>query len=184
MKPEKINENIDTAGDLKPDSAKLQKEPEGDLDTAMIKAYIGPKADRMYDKTIQGRGINIFAVIFTYFYMIYRKMYLQALGAYVIVTILVSLLPDILGLSGSLITWFNGVLTFIPGFFFYPLYKRHVIKKTNRLKTEIPGLNYKKLVAASEMQGGTNPMVTAIFAIIYLIFMISMIAGQLGFSLG
>jgi hypothetical protein len=157
---------------------------EDDLDTAMIKAYIGPKANKMYDNTMKGRGINIFAIIFTYFYMLYRKMYGQAVAAYIVVTILVSFIPDILGLNGAMTSWFNGVMTFLPGFFFYPLYRRHVLKKTDRIKAEIPGLNYKKLVAAAGEQGGTNPMVTAIFAILYLVFMIAMIAAQFGFSLG
>ncbi len=174
--------------DIRIRSAKIQKEKppvsEEELNEGMIKAYIGPKADKMYDKTIRGRGINIFAIIFTYFYMIYRKMYLQALGAYVIVTILVSVIPDALSLSNVMTSWFNGICTFLPGFFFYPLYRRHVKKKIAHIKSSVPGLNYNKLVAVSGTEGGTNVMVTAIFVIIYLVFMISMIAGMLGFTLG
>ena len=174
--------------DIRIRSAKIQKEkppvPEEVLNEGMIRAYIGPKADKMYDKTVRGRGINIFAIIFTYFYMIYRKMYLQAIGAYVIVTILVSVIPDVLSFNNVMTSWFNGICTFLPGFFFYPLYRRHVKKKIEHIKSGVPGLNYNKLVAVSEVEGGTNIMVTAIFVIIYLVFMISMIAGMLGYKLG
>ena len=172
------------ADDIRIRSAKIQKEKppvsEEVLNEGMIRAYIGPKADKMYDKTVRGRGINIFAIIFTYFYMIYRKMYLQAIGAYVLVTIVVSVIPDILPLSNMMTTWFNGICTFLPGFFFYPLYRRHVRKKIDQIKKTTPGLNYNKLVAVSEVEGGTNILVTSIFAIIYLVFMISMIAGMFG----
>lgn len=184
---EKELQTIEEQDDIRIRSAKIQKEQapvsEEVLNEGMIRAYIGPKADRMYKKTVSGRGLNFFAIIFTYFYMLYRKMYLQAAGAYVLVTIIVSVVPDILPMNNLATTIFNAICTFLPGFFFYPLYKRHVKKKIEYIKSTTPGLNYKKLVAVSEIDGGTNIMVTSIFVIIYLVFMISMIAGMFGFKL-
>lgn len=84
----------------------------------LVKIWIGDKANEMYPKMQRSYAFNWCAMLFGIFYLAYRKMYLVALIAWLVVSIL-----SRIGSEATLLFWLA------IGFCFYPLYKWDINRK-------------------------------------------------------
>ncbi len=131
-----------------------------DFDETFIKAYIGAKADKMYESVKNG-GINIWSIIFGIGYFAYRKMYL--------VSILIVIIGGIISYIFPFIGSFVGM---IIGFMFCPLYKWDITRKLRNIKNENPTANETQLLEIAKNRGGTSIAGAIMFFVIYFIIII------------
>ena len=129
------------------------------FDEKFIKAYIGKKADNMYDSVKNG-GISMWALLFGLLYYSYRKMYL-VLFISILISILIAIFVPSIG-------WFFG--NFI-GLMFCPLYKWDITRKLRKIKNENPGISEDKLIEIAKSKGGTSLVSALLFGIIYVILL-------------
>lgn len=109
----------------------------------LIKIWIGDKADEMYPKMQRTYAFNWCAMLFGVFYLAYRKMYLIALIAYLIGTVLSKI--------GTGATWLFWIAI---GFVFYPLYKWDINRKLKDCEYQHKSLEETKEFARKK--GGTS----------------------------
>lgn len=133
---------------------------EADLNEKMIRAYIGPKADIMYEKVaIKKYKINIFAIILGPVYFIYRKMYLVVLIIFLL-AVLFSKLPIVF------------LSFYVVYFMFYFIYRGEINRKIKNIKNKNKTLNNDQLIEVIKKKGGTNlagAIITSIFIFVVLI---------------
>lgn len=109
----------------------------------LIKIWIGDKAHEMYPKMKRTYAFNWCAMFFGVFYLAYRKMYLIALIAYLIVGVLSKI-----GSEATLLFWIA------IGFAFYPLYKWDINRKLKDCEYQHKSLEETKEFARKK--GGTS----------------------------
>lgn len=183
-KKEKIEETMQTENventekvETKQETVKEQvKEEKSEItEEQLYKAWIGNKAETMY-LNMQKTSFNPWAFLFGVFYMIYRKMYLIAIIAYIINMVVIEVTN-----SGfvSILLWI------VYGFAFYPLYKWDIKRKLNNFKAQ----NYtdEQILALAKEKGGTSKiwilvLIIAIVAIISLVIIGVGIFGMLSTS--
>lgn len=132
---------------------KNRKDETLEFDTKLIKAFIGKKDDKMYEKTKNG-GFNFFAFLFGPVYFAYRKMYLSA-----IIFAAVNILGIIINQSLS-------TIFFIIGLIFYPAYKSFITNKLKKLLKDNPNSSKEELLDKAKKAGGTS-----IFGVIGIILL-------------
>ena len=65
------------------------------MEENIVKSFIGKKSDAMYEKMQKKGSFNIFSMLFSSFYFMYRKMYLIGIVIFIIQYILTQLLENI-----------------------------------------------------------------------------------------
>lgn len=135
------------------------------MEDILVKKFIGKNADVIYSKMEKKGSFNIFCMLFSFIYFIYRKMYLIGLISYLIQWLVGNYVKNI----------FVSIICMIMcGFIFYPLYKIHITRKINKIKEkatteeEINNMCIKK--------GGTSILSAIIIPLILIIILI----GSLG----
>lgn len=148
--------------DLKNNSNNFESEGfknKSEFDEQFIKAYMGRKADDIYD-SVKNNGINLWALLFGLLYYSYRKMYL-ILFISILTSILIAIfIPNI--------SWFVG--NFI-GLIFCPLYKWDITRKLRKIKAENPGASEDKLIEIAQSKGGTSLLSALLLGTIYILLL-------------
>lgn len=137
----------------------IKKDKSETFDKRYIKAYIGDKADAMYD-SINNGGVNIWALLFGIFYFAYRKMYLVSVIILFLSSITSFLIPSISGYIGTII-----------GLMFCPLYKWDITRKLRKIKKDNLNATEEELISLAKTKGGTS-LVSAILFLISLILIV------------
>lgn len=133
---------------------------QSDFNETFIKAYIGDKADKMYESVKNG-GINIWSIIFGIGYFAYRKMYLVSVLIVIIGGIVSYIIPFVGSYAGMII-----------GLMFCPLYKWDITRKLRKIKNENPTANETQLLEIAENKGGTSVVGAIMFFVIYFIIIL------------
>lgn len=139
------------------------------VDEKLMRAYIGKKAEVMYPKVMATNGfkLNIWALLFGPFYLLYRKIYWSILlwAALVVLSTAINLPSMAL----------NAVWVI-----FYPLYRWDIERKLEKLKMKLPRASEKELVAAVAKKGGVcwwAPVAAAILlvGVVSIVFSVEML---------
>lgn len=122
--------------------------------------------DKLYDKA-HSKKFNWSAAFFGGIYFLYRKLYLTGI-LFILLSLLLTCMPLLLlnqntYLALGLVPAFALILFFVYGFTFYPLYRSHVRKQLNNLKTSIA--NNGELINVANKKGHTS-LVPVIIAVI------------------
>jgi len=136
---------------------KIQKT---DFDERFVKAYIGNKADKMYDSVKNG-GFNIWGFLFGVGYFAYRKMYLISVAFIIICDLIALLIPKIGNYVGMII-----------GIMFYPLYKWDITRKLRKIKKDNPNANEGQLLYVAKNKGGTSAIGAITFYVVYILIIV------------
>ena len=139
---------------------------ENDFSERFIKAYMGSKADQMYESVKNG-GVNIWGVLFGIGYFAYRKMYFVSVLIFIIGSIISSIVPSIGSYVGMMI-----------GLMFCPLYRWDITRKLRKIKRENPTANEAQLLEMAKNKGGTSLIGAVLFFSIYI--MVVVLAFYLG----
>lgn len=125
------------------------------LEEKMECAYIG----KNYDK-IKNNKFNFSAWFFSFFYILYRKMYIQG-----------SLL--FLGISGlsfflssEVSTILVSALLILIGFMFNGIYMNYVKKQVNLIRKNNPNCSEEKLIDICKSKGGTNIFIAIAISVV------------------
>lgn len=125
------------------------------FDEKLIKAYIGNKADKMYNSVKNG-GFNIWGFLFGIIYFVYRKMYLVSILTIIISYIIGYIIPSIGNYVGVII-----------GLMFCPLYKWDITRKLRKIKQENPNTSEEQLLNLAKNKGGTSIIGAVVFFVVY-----------------
>jgi len=90
----------------------------------IIKNFIGKNSDVIYGKMNKKGSFNIYSMLFTSMYFLYRKMYLIGIISFVLQSLIAEFVNNIFISLACFVIW---------GFAFYPLYKMHVNRKIKKL---------------------------------------------------
>lgn len=127
------------------------------FDEKLIKAFIGEKADKMYESVKNG-GINIWGILFGIFYFAYRKMYFISSIIVIFASIVSYLVPSIASYIGIFI-----------GLMFCPIYKWDITRKLRKIKKDNPNANENQLLEISKNKGGTSIIGAILFLVVYVL---------------
>ena len=119
------------------------------FDEKLIKAYIGPKADKM-DNEILNRKFSSWGFLFGAAYLAYRKIYL--------ISIIFFVLLDVESYFRGITDAISIGLLVICSFCFSSIYKDDITKKLRRIKEENPNATEEELLALAKKKGGTSIM--------------------------
>lgn len=134
-----------------------------DLDERLMKAFIGKKADKMYNKVKNG-GLSLWGILFGGLYFIYRKMYLVYL-----LIILVNIVFNFIAPGVSTL------VSYFIGWFFYPIYKWDIKRKIKGIKSDNPNASEEELINIATQKGGTS---LGWFAVVFIISFIIVFAAS------
>jgi len=138
----------------------INKDKTETFDKRYIKAYIGDKADVMYD-SIKNGGVNIWALLFGIFYFAYRKMYLISIIIIILSGITSILAPSIDSYIGTII-----------GLMFCPLYKWDITRKLRKIKKNNLNVTEEELISLAKNKGGTSIASAIIFLISFILIVV------------
>lgn len=127
------------------------------FDEKLIKAYMGPKADKMYSSVKNG-GFNICAFLFGILYFVYRKMYLISVITALISVIITNTIPKFGVYIGNII-----------GIMFCPLYKWDITRKLRKIKRDNPDANEEQLLNIAKNKGGTSVIGVILVCTMYIL---------------
>lgn len=129
----------------------------------LIKTWIGEKQEIMYPKMNQSGSCSGWTLLFGIYYLIYRKMYLVALIAWLIDMVIVYMGNPI----ASIAKWI------VYGFTFYPVYKWDIKRKINSYRYQ--NHTEEEIKEYVKQQGGTSATAVAIVAAITAVVLIGCI---------
>ncbi len=141
-----------------------------DFDKELINAYIGKKADTMYDKTKNG-GFSIFGFLFGFGYFVYRKMYLIVIVTTLIFTV-ISYICSHISNSALLNEFWSSLLSILSSVMFYPSYKWDITRKLRKIKQENPNASKEQLLNLAQQKGGVSVIGVIIYIIIVFLALI------------
>ncbi len=123
----------------------------------IIKNFIGNNSDVIYSKINKKFSFNVFCMLFTFFYFLYRKMYLVAVISFIIQGIIANYVKNTIVSLICFVIW---------GFAFYPLYKSHINRKIKKINIET--------ISEEELKkkGGTSVVSVIIVPIVLFIILI------------
>lgn len=130
------------------------------FDEELIKAYIGNKADKMYNSVKNG-GFNIWGFLFGIGYFAYRKMYLVSIAIIIISDIIAYIIPSVGNYVGAII-----------GLMFCPLYKWDITRKLRKIKQENPNASEEQLLNLAKNKGGTSIIGAVAFFVVYFLVLL------------
>lgn len=132
------------------------------MEDILVKKFIGKNADVIYDKMEKRGSFNVFCMLFSFFYFLYRKMYLIGLISFLIQSLIANYVKNIL---------VSIVCMVILGFIFYPLYKFHIIRKINKIKEK--ATTEEEINNMCTKRGGTSIIAAIIVPLILIIILIA-----------
>ena len=120
---------------------------------------------RMVEMTATGKGFNFPAFLFGFIYYIYRKLYVEALAAFLIAMGVSSLLGDVIPQWAATLAF-----SVAFGFFFPTFYKNKLEKKINEARGRNQDIRQTLIEA-----GGVNVVAVVIICVLYflLLFLLS-----------
>lgn len=137
---------------------------EPNMDEKLIKIYIGRNADKMYPKLINNKlKFNLWSILFSRIYFLYRKMYLVVLLQFLITISLFLFAPSISNMTG------------IISFLFYPIYKWDINRKIKKLKQENNNIAEDQLIKIVRNKGGVSVIGAIIGILIEIISVLTII---------
>lgn len=117
----------------------------------LIKAWIGEKnQENLYQKVMNG-GFCWVTWILPDLHLATRKMYLEAF-LYIFIVIVYSFVVALMNIPENLVDILTFIIRIIMGFSFYPLYKKHILRKIR--KYEQQGLSYEEQLSIAQNNGG------------------------------
>lgn len=131
-------------------------------DEELIKTWIGEKQEIMYPKMNQTGSCSGWTLLFGVYYLIYRKMYLVALIAWLINMVIIYMGNPI----ASIAKWL------LYGFLFYPIYKWDIKRKINSYKCQ--NHTDEEINEFVKQKGGTSATAVAIVATITAVIFIAL----------
>ena len=126
------------------------------FDIELQNSYMGPKANN-FRKDV----FNVGAFFFGVFYLIYRKMYVFAIGITLISTLFVIYFPELSEIFD--------IFSFVLAFGVNKLYLKHVENKVNRIKSRSSTTSPSELLEICRKKGGTNIVASIISPIIFVV---------------
>lgn len=126
----------------------------------LIKSFIGKNSDVIYSKMNKKGSFNIYSMLFTSMYFLYRKMYLIGIISSILQYVIAEFVNNIFVSLACFVIW---------GFAFYPLYKMHVNRKVEKITAkEFIEEDIKK-------KGGTSIGVVIIIPVILVVVLLASI---------
>ena len=157
---EQVNNNMNYQNNSVQMNNNVQGQDSGINFEELVNVYIGNNAYQ-----IRKGGFSINMLFFSYFYILYRKMWLLGLAWFAGVSIVAA----IFGEYASLIVL---ICNIVMAFRIKDIYVKYAREKVRKIVQENPGMNYAQLVTLCSAKGGTTAW--PIFLIIVLqIFFIS-----------
>ena len=124
----------------------------------------GAKGDHDYDKAaaFHKRPFSICTFLFSFFYLFYRKMWVEG-ALYIVIFMAVSLLP------------FAGIITDLvmyvaAGFAFYPLWRRRATRTWNNAVAAYQG-HLPSVMAHVRQKGGTSAIALTVAIIVFVVYL-------------
>ncbi len=132
------------------------------MDEILIKKFIGKNADVIYDKMEKKGSFNIFCMLFSFFYFLYRKMYLVGLISFLIQAVIANYIKNV---------FVSIICMIILGFIFYPLYKIHIRRKISKIREKVT--TEEEINNMCEKKGGTSIVAAIIIPVILILVLIA-----------
>lgn len=132
------------------------------MEDILVKKFIGKNADVMYEKMKKKGSFNVFCMLFSFCYFLYRKMYLIGLISFLIQSLIVNYVKNIFVSIICVVIW---------GFTFYPLYKFHITRKINKIKEK--ATTEEEINNRCAKKGGTSIIAIIIVPFILIIILIA-----------
>ena len=141
--------------------------PEVDIDTEYtsredpyVEAYIGEDY-----KWVTQRPFNIYALLLSWMYFLYRKLYLIGIIGLAITGIIIKLFPMIIVPYIVLSMVFSGL-------FFNKIYLRMVEKKVKKIERNASGLGSFEIESKCKRKGGVNVLLPLFIFFLFLVIML------------
>lgn len=128
-------------------------------DDRFIELFIGEDY-----KWIIKRPVNIYALLLSWIYFLYRKMYITGIIGLIITGIVCRLYP-------SFIYIYIPIVMILSGIVFNPLYKAYANFRINRIREKNYGTDDFAIEQICQEKGGTNVVITLIVFLVFLIIM-------------
>lgn len=132
------------------------------MEDILVKKFIGKNADVIYDKMEKKGSFNVFCMLFSFFYFLYRKMYLIGLISFLLQSLIANYVKNIFVSIICMVIW---------GFIFYPLYKFHITRKINKIKETVN--TEEEINSMCTKRGGTSIIAAIIVPLILIIILIA-----------
>lgn len=132
------------------------------MEDILVKRFIGKNADVIYNKMEKKGSFNVFCMLFSFFYFMYRKMYLIGLISFLIQSLIANYVKNIFVSIICMIMW---------GFIFYPLYKFHITRTINKIKEK--ATTEEEINNMCTKKGGTSIIAAIIVPLILIIILIA-----------
>ena len=140
-------------------SLKKDKKLTNFKDDRFIESFIGEDY-----KWIIKRPVNIYALLLSWIYFLYRKMYITGIIGLIITGIVCRLYP-------SFIYIYIPIVMILSGIVFNPLYKAYANFRINRIREKNYGTDDFAIEQICQEKGGTNVVITLIIFLVFLIIM-------------
>lgn len=126
----------------------------------IIKSFIGKNSEVIYSKINKKGSFNIYSMLFTFMYFLYRKMYIIGIISFVLQSLIAEVVNNIFVSLACFVIW---------GFAFYPLYKMYVNRKVKKITAkEFTEEEIKK-------KGGTSVGAAIIVPVILIVILLASI---------
>lgn len=132
------------------------------MEEILVKKFIGKNADVIYDKMEKKGSFNIFCMLFSFFYFLYRKMYLIGLISFLIQSVIANYIKNVFVSIICMIIW---------GFIFYPLYKIHIKRKINKIREKVT--TEEEINNMCVKRGGTSIVSAIIVPLVLIIVLVA-----------
>lgn len=135
---------------------------EENIEEKRIKSFIGNNANKIYSQMQIEGSFNIYCMLFSTFYFMYRKMYLVGTISFAFQYVITNFIEN--NVLKNVLTL---AVAIICGFIFYPLYKSHINRKLKKLDLET--------VTEEQLnrKGGTSISSIFIIPVILIVILIS-----------
>ena len=147
----------------------------------LIKAWIGEKNQEQHYQKVMNGGFSWVTWLLPDLHLATRKMYLEAF-LYIFIVTVYSFVVALMNIPEKLVNILTFIIRVIMGFSFYPLYKRHILRKIK--KYELQGLSYEEQLSIAKENGGDKitgkTIAVIILAIIEFVMLEFVITNGLG----
>lgn len=143
-------------------------------DEKLINTYIGKNADKLK------KGFSLNTLIFGFFYILYRKMWLLGF-VWIFISFVISFVVELLSLSAVVTLVLELIVNLIMAFIFKKAYLKKVIEKVEQIKVRNIGKSNEELIRLCAKKGGTTIIGVAVsIVILYVVpFLISVFLGMM-----
>lgn len=139
----------------------IEKEDIHQIEDPYVAAYIGEDY-----KWVAERPFNIYALLLSWMYFLYRKLYLIGITGLAITGVIIKLLPIIIVPYIVLSMVFSGL-------FFNKIYLHIVEKRVSKIQRNTEGLGAFEITSICKKKGGVNVFIPLLIFFVFLVIMLS-----------